>query len=104
MSWLDHTEVSPSVYVVRFLDAVSDEAFGPFSGVCTVAVGRRVATVYGMCGQVRRVHLRALRDWLQEEGIHTLLAERVEGHRLPGAVRRDDGWMSIDLLAMKGRI
>ncbi len=105
MSWINDTEVSPGVFVVRFLDQPTSEPFAPFGGVCTAVFGGRdVVTLHAMYGRVRRYHLKALCDWVIGRGARIAMAHRADGHRLPGAVEDMNGWLRIDVPLLGQRL
>lgn len=95
------------VSVLRIHDAVPESDHPPFTGSgMLVSAGPGVVKIAGLAAEhVTRAHLRLLARGLLEEGFHTIVVDRAEGHRLPMARRIDcgplAGWWSIDLLKVR---
>lgn len=88
-SWLNCTEVAPGCWAVRFLKKpnTTGDPMPDFCAVCTVVICGPECRIHAMLGTVRRVHLRALKEWLQKLRIEWVWADRASGSRLPGAER-----------------
>lgn len=88
---------------LRLHNCVPEDSRPPFiGGGLVVGVRDGVAEIVGFnVDGVTRAHLKLIASFLLEKGVHTLVAERVAGHRLPYAKLETEGlfagWWTINL-------
>lgn len=76
----------------------------PIDAVCVLEwEAPRIVWVKALKGRLSRRTLRELLCLLVDLGVHTVRAQRAEGHVLPGGVDQGDGTVRIDVRALAHR-
>lgn len=98
-------EHSLTVSELRMFSAARPDPAADFDASCMLIWQTpTVVWVRLLKGALTRALMAELLQWLQAQGVHTVLARRVDGRVLPMGRKRADGTYEIDLPALAARV